>query len=627
MNEKSLPPLALTCACTEKEINRAAPDDSPPSLPGQERGMGAVEFGLALKRPFFNITVAGVSRSGKTTMVEQMTRDYAAKEPPGQDISITPNFSDPHRPGVLYLSPGSGVHLNSLIDELLKTLDKQIPELMEQQAVKAHLQEINEDFNNRAQELTRQVEELAQQKGLFVQSSSHGLSLIPLKEDGKPMNDADFIALGVEEREAINNKRREVLSRMGEINPRVMEIEKERRDTIEQYLERSIRALVHVYMGGVRQRVEDHAGLADFLSALEEEIIDKRFLFLSESGSAPFGAMPQMQAMRQQFARNCKVNVLVNRAGHNSAPVLVEDNPNFTNLIGGVDFIEEQGVLKTDFNQIRGGSLIQASGGYLILHAQDLLLYPLAYVAMKRALRTGQIVLRDQLSEMGLRSSAHLEPEAISIDTKVIVVGEEMLIQMLYAYDDDFAGLFKVHADFSATLVRTQDTMDQLVRYLDFHARRNSLLPVSDGALARVVEEASRRVSHQNRLSAQVNELVDVLIESDLVARKAGQTELTREIVEMALKLKQARHGKIEEFVKREISEGTILLDCRGAKVGQVNGLAVYQVGRVSFGIPTRITAQAYAGRRGLINIEREADLSGRIHTKGMLILNGYLGR
>ncbi len=615
----------LTCRCADSDIHPMPADMPPPVLPGQTRGMTAVEFGLSLKKPYFNVTVAGPSRSGKTTMVELLARQRAEREPAGHDLCIAPNFVEANRPTMLSLAPGSGIHLNRLIDDLLQNLDEQIPKLIEQPTVKAHLHELNESFNHQAQELSRTVEQVATAQGIFVQTSPQGVALIPLR-DGKPLGDDEFIALPTEERERINVARRQVLAKMAEMNPRVMELEKNRRDAVESFLERSIRQLVHGAMAGVRQRVEENAVLAAFLAALEQELIDKRFLFLSDGASQPFGGA-QLQALREQFARNCRVNVLVNRAGSAGAPVLVESNPTFSNLIGGVDFIEERGVLKTDYNQIRAGSLIQASGGYLIVQANDLLQYPGAYAALKRALRTGSIVLRDQFAEWGLRSGSHLEPEPVRVDAKVIVVGDEPLIRLMYAYDDEFAGLFKIHADFSQTLVRTSEVLEQLVSYLAYHARRQELLPTSEGALARVVEEASRRVEHQARFSAQVNELLDILIEADVLARAAGHERLTRELVQQALDNRQARHSKIEEIVKREISEGTILLDFDGAKVGQVNALAVYQVGRVAFGIPTRITAQAYAGRRGLINIEREADLSGRIHTKGVLILNGYLGK
>ncbi len=629
MNENlRLTPEQLTCRCADADIAPKS-DAKAPLLPGQQRGMRAVETGLSLKKPFFNITVSGPSRSGKTTMVEQLASRRAAGESPGRDLCIAPNFEEPNRPKVMYLSPGHGMLLNRLIDNLLKILDEQIPRLVEQPAVRAHLQELAETYNQRVKELTGEVEKMGAEKGIFIQTSQQGVTLIPLA-DGKPMKDEDFIALAPEEREKINEMRREVLAKMSEINPVVMELEKERRDAAEDYMEASIRQLVAGNMAGIRQRAEDDPPLSDFLNALEAEIVEKRFLFLPEAGasqpSQPFGGA-QIEALREQFSRNCKVNVLVNRGGAKGAPVIVENNPTFNNLIGGVDFIEERGVLKTDFSQIRAGSLIQASGGYLILQAQDVLQYPPAYMALKRALRSGKIILRDQFTEMGLRSGAHLEPDPVGFDTKVVIVGDDRMIQMMMTLDDEFAGLFKVHADFSQTLLRTEEVMEQLTAYLSYHAEQHELLPPTNGALARVVEEASRKVSHQNRFSAQVNELMDVLIEADLVARSVGQTQLTRELVEQALVEKQHRHGKIEEAVKREISEGTILLDCVGAAVGQVNALAVYQVGRVSFGIPTRITAQAYAGRRGLINIEREADLSGRIHTKGMLILNGYLGR
>lgn len=616
----------LTNLCGEKEVSAHREDKAQvPVLPGQTRGIQAVEFGLSLKRPYFNITVSGASRTGKTTVVKELAIRQAATESPSTDICITANFSEPTRPGVLYLPSGSGSRLNQRIDGLLTILDKQIPDLIAQPAVKAHIQELNENFNQQAHELSRELEGLAQEKGFFLQTSAKGTTLIPLKDDGKPMTDEDFISLEMEKREAIKKVRSEVLKKMSDINPRVLELEKERQDAVEDYIEQAIRVLVGKHMADLRKEVADHEGLTAYLDALEAELVDKRFLFLAEAGSAPFGTS-QVQALREQFSQKCKLNVVVNRASATAAPVITESNPNYNNLIGGVDFVEEKGVLKTDFNQIRAGALIQASGGYLIIQAQDMMQYPVAYMALKRALRTGEIVLKDQFTEMGWRSGSHLEPDPIKVDTKVIMVGDDQLIQLLYAYDDEFAGLFKIHGDFSQTLTRNEEVLEQLVTYLSYHARRHDLLPVSNSAITRLVEESSRSVSHQNRLSAQVNELLDILIEADLVARKTGQTELTREIVEMALKLKKARHGKIEEMVKREISEGTILLDFRGRKPGQVNGLAVYQVGRVAFGIPTRITAQAYAGRQGLINIEREADLSGRIHTKGMLILNGYMG-
>jgi lon-related putative ATP-dependent protease len=628
MEELKLKPEELTCRCSDEDValTGTAPPTEQPVLPGQARAVEAVVFGLGLKKPYFNITVSGVSRSGKTTLVEQICRARAKNEPPGRDICFLPNFSEPHRPQVVYLLPGSAAQLNRLLDELLKTLDKQIPNLLDQPSVKAVMQQISESFDRRLQAISREIEQTAAENNIFVQTTQQGVNLIPLK-DGKPITHEQFISLSAEEREAIDRQRRNVFSRMAEQNPRVMDLEKERRDTVEQFLSNSIRHVVHGYVTGIRQRMEENPKLTAFFSALEDELVEKRFLFLPESsGLQPFGGL-ELQVMRQHFARNCRVNGIVQRGNAEGAPVIVEINPTFNNLIGGVDFVEERGVLKTDFMQIRAGSLLHASGGYLIIQAHDLLQYPFSYAALKRALRAEQVTLRDQFTELGLRSGAHLEPEAVKVDAKVILIGDDYLIQMMHSLDDEFAGLFKIHADFSPAFDRTPEATDAMVRYLAYHAHRHKLLPLSNGAVARVIEEASRRVGHQNRLSGQVNELMDILIEADQLARKDGQPTLTRAVVHEALKHKHARHARIEDLVKREIREGTILLDFDGAKVGQVNGLAVYQVGRVSFGIPARITAQAYAGRRGIINIEREAELSGAIHTKGLLILNGYLGK
>ncbi|MCZ6647125.1 MAG: AAA family ATPase [SAR324 cluster bacterium] len=486
---------------------------------------------------------------------------------------------------------------------------------------------MRETYELRERELSRSVEEFAEQRGIVMQSTNQGMNLIPLA-DGKPMTEEAYLSMGVEEREGIAARRKEVLEQLSEVNPQILAVVKEMREAVEAFVKNAVRELLSGYHADMRSLIpEETPELAAFLEALEQEIINKRYLFLGESGSAqPFGGA-QLQVMRQQFAKQCRLNIVVDRAGESSAPVVVENNPTYSNLIGGVDFIEEQGVLKADFTQIRGGSLLQASGGYLIVQAEDLMQNPLAYYSLKRALRSGEVKLRDQMAEMGLRSAAHLEPQAVPVNAKVIVVGDERLVHLMQTADEEFARLFKIHADFSGTLERTPEVLEQFVSYINHHAQEDGLLPLDQGGMARLVEEASREVSHQNRLSAQVQRLLDNLIEADLLARKEGQFTLNRDMVSQALSKKRYRHSKIEEIVKREISEGTILLDFEGSRVGQVNGLAVYQVGRVAFGVPSRITAQAYAGRSGLINVEREADLSGRLHTKGVLILNGYLGK
>lgn len=631
MNPVELKPEELLCRCAEEDIPEAVRQPErerhAPLLPGQTRGIESLEFGLSMKKRWFNISVSGAPDSGKGTIVFHVVNERAAMEPPGMDICIHPNYSAPDKPGVLFLPPGLGSVVNRLIEELLKLLDNQIPHLLEQPSVKAQIQALREGYEQRERELSRIVDEFAEGKGIVMQTTGQGVNMIPLA-DGKPMKEEDYLSLDVETREEIASRRKEVLEKMAEVNPQILVVAKEMREAIESYIERAVRDLLRSYLGDMRGLIpEPTPELETFLDALEEEIVAKRYLFFGESASVqPFGGQ-QLQVMRQQFAKRCHLNVIVDRAGAAGAPVVVENNPTYSNLIGGVDFIEEQGVLKADFTQIRAGSLLKASGGYLIVQAEDLVQNPFSYYALKRALRSEEVKLQDQFADMGWRSAAHLEPMPVPVNTKVIVVGDERLVNLMMTLDEEFARLFKIHADFSSTLVRTPEVLEQFVSYITHHAAKEDLLPLDKGGMARLIEEASREVSHQNRLSAQVRRLLDNLSEADLIARRQGQFTLTRQAVAQALEKKRYRHSKIEEIVKREISEGTILLDADGAKVGQVNGLAVYQVGRVAFGVPSRITAQAYAGRAGLINVEREADLSGRIHTKGMLILNGYLGR
>ncbi|MDH4121661.1 MAG: AAA family ATPase [Deltaproteobacteria bacterium] len=616
----------LICACDPEQIGQRKVPQAAPTLPGQERGLKALAFGLAVKEGRFNITVTGMPLSGKTPTVHRLVEDKAQGEPPGQDICLRQNYTNPQRPLVLYLSPGQGKQVNRYIEELLSLLDRQIPNLLEQPAVKANVQRMKEAVEAKEQALSKEVETFAESLGMVVQTTSTGVNLIPLV-DGHPMKEEEYLSLTVEERQRFDERRKELLGKMAEVNPKLLALDREKRETIDAFIEQQVSALVREYVSGMRKLLEETPPLGQFLEELEREIVDKRFLFLAESAvSTPFGGM-QVQALRQQFLKNSRLNILVDRSGENHAPMVVELSPTYVNLIGGVDYTEEHGVLKTDFSQIRAGSLLQASGGYLILQAIDLVQQPMAYQALKRALRAGRIKLQDQLAEYGLRSHSHMEPELIEFRTKVILIGDEDLIGMIRVVDDEFDRLFKIQADFSGTLARTPALMDHYVDYLLYQSQRQNLLPLEAGAVARLVEESGRAVSHQNRLSAQMIEIMDILTEADTLARLEGQTSLDRAVVAQALDNRDFRHSKIEELVKREIREGTILLDFEGGKVGQVNGLAVYQVGQTMFGVPTRITAQAYAGRAGLINIEREADLSGRIHTKGVLILNGYLGK
>ena len=616
----------LICRCGDTEVPVSVEPGAVKALPGQDRGMSALVYGLGLRRRWFNITVTGASGSGKSSTVEQTLWERAKTEAPSRDVGLHENFANPVKPGVLYLPPGGGQALNREIDALLQVLDKQIPQLLEQPSNKAVLQQLRADADQKIEEISKEVEDFAREKQIVVQTTQQGVNLIPLTE-GRPMKEEEYLALSAEERGAVDGARQEVIKMMADANPKILNLEKQKRENLERFIEASVHSLVRYYMSTLYEMAEDAPAVQQFVESLEKEIVDKRFLFLSENmAMQPFGGS-QVALMREQFAKSCRINVVVDRQGQHHAPVVVENHPNFNNLIGGVNLYEERGVLKSDFNQVRAGSLLQASGGYLLIQAHELLQQPLAYAALKRSLRYGQVKLRDQFTEMGFRSGANLEPEPVTFDTKVIVVGDEQLIQLILSLDDEFARLFKINADFSRTLERSPDVMKEFVNYLLLTAKEQNLLPVARSGMTRVVEEASRQVSHQGRLTAQLNDLVDLLIEADTLARDDGKAEIDREIVELAVEQKRYRHSKIEEMVKREISEGTILLDVEGTHVGQINGLAVYQVGRIAFGVPARITAQAYAGRAGLINIEREADLSGRIHTKGMLILNGYLGK
>ena len=326
MKPESLPPEALTCRCDETEFRRGSVGRLLPTLPGQHRGMDALAFGLGVNERRFNITVTGAAGSGKTTTVKRIVDERAASEPPGLDICLHQNFANPHKPKVLYLPPGGGRRLNRMIEELLTLLDKQIPKMLEQPSVKAQLQELQTRFDEQEQKLSTEIEEFAQQQGIAVQSTPQGVNLIPLIE-GRPMKEEEYFRLNKEARQGIDDRRKELLQRMGEINPRILNLEKQKREELEKHIEQLVRNLVGSYMNEMRKLIKESAELTAYLNAHEEEIIEKRFLFLSDAlGVTPFGAA-QLQVMRQQFMQACKMNVLVDRSGQTAAPVVMEINP------------------------------------------------------------------------------------------------------------------------------------------------------------------------------------------------------------------------------------------------------------------------------------------------------------
>ena len=603
---------------------------------GQERALKAIRFGLEVDKPGYNLFVTGLTGTGRASVIkshlQSIIEDRATREMPSilYDWCYLHNFADGDRPQVLKLAAGKGKRLQQALDGLLKTLREQIPKAFgadEYTAERNQLEETGrESYQRTLQELERELK--AEHFGL--QLSPVEANLFPLDPDGRPMSPEQFMRLGDSERAALDEKRDRLLEIVQETMEQLRGIEHETREKLHA-LDRRVGELTlsRIY-GELLAAWTDVPEVAAYLAALKDYTLNNLPLFLREGAPAqaalPLG-LPGAEAPQRSPFLPFEVNIIVDNEATKAAPIVIESNPTWANLFGRIERHAYMGAYFSDHTMLRAGSMHQANGGYLVLNAKDTLINPGVWDGLKRAIRDREVRLEDPAVQYGLVPPQGLRPNPIPWNAKVIVAGDETIYRLLSTYDqDDFWEMFKVKAEFDSQIELNQENVSNYSAFVRTTAEAEGLLPFDRTGVARVVEYGARMVADQHRLSTRFGQIKDVLIEADYWARRDASQLVTGDHVKKALEEKLYRLNLTEEKLRQLIAEGTLMVDVVGEVVGQVNGLVVYDLGDFSFGRPARITARTYAGRRGLINIEREAQLSGRIHDKGVLILSGYLG-
>ncbi|MBI3127913.1 MAG: AAA family ATPase [Candidatus Tectomicrobia bacterium] len=621
-----LPPEALRWRCDLGEPLPA--DGSPPAnekFIGQQRAQRALAFGLEVRSPEFNIFLSGPPGTGRYTMCRSICERIAAERAIPSSLAFVHDFDDPERPLWLKFPPGLGRSFRDDVDSLVVELRDAIPKAFEDEAHEAERKQIIESIQARQQELLSQLEEKAKEAGFAVRPGQGGFALIPLI-NGEPATEETFEKLAPEERERIAQSRNAFNEHVGEFVKQTRALEKELRGRIRN-LEKDI-ALTAVRgpIDDLREKYRDFQKVREFLDKVQEHILGNLQHFRPEEENQP--QMPFLAMRRGQEEDPFKiytVNLAVDTSDMDGAPVVFESNPNFSNLFGRVERRAVFGAYTTDFTMIRAGSMIRANGGFLLLNALDALINPGVWPALKRAIRTRCVRIED-LGETYGWTQGGIKPDPVPVDVKVILMGSPTLYYLLLHHDEDFQKLFKVKADFSSAIDRTPESLRDYREFIEFHRNKSDLMPFRDDAVAALLEESARAVAHQRKLSARFGEVHETIIEADHWAREEGVSEVGREQILRAVREKRRRSDLIDERLRELILEGTLFIDVQGAVVGQVNGLAVMDLGDYVFGKPSRITAQTFIGERGVVNVERESKLSGSIHDKGMLILQGYLG-
>jgi lon-related putative ATP-dependent protease len=593
---------------------------------GQERAVEAIQFGIGIQREGYNLFALGPSGTGKRTTIGQFLDQKAATEPTPSDWCYVNNFEQPHRPRAMQLPPGRGVVLREDMEELVDELRTAIPAVFESEDYRTRKQEIEEEFKEQQETAFGEVQKKAQDRNISLIRTPVGLAFAPVRE-GEVVSPEDFQKLPEDERERVEGEINDLQEQLQETIRQVRQWEREAREKTKE-LDREVAMFaVGHYIDDLREKYSDLEEVVEFLNAVQEDVIENVDEFRNtEEPQQVMGVTLPPSLTGEPLFRRYQMNVIIDHSESEGAPVVYEEHPTYNNLMGRVEHIAQMGALVTDFNLIKPGALHRANGGYLILDARQLLLQPYAWDGLKRILRSQLIRIESLGQALSLVSTVSLEPEVIPLDVKVILIGERMLYYLLHHYDPDFGELFKVEADFNQEMSRTPESNQLYAQLIASLARKNELRPFDRNAVARIITHSARLAGDTEKLSVHLLSVADLLREADYWASVNGNGLVTAKDVQCAIDAQIHRADRLRERVQEGIQRGTILIDTTGERIGQINGLSVLSLGNFAFGQPSRITARVRMGGGKVIDIEREVDMGGPIHSKGVLILSSFLG-
>jgi predicted ATP-dependent protease len=597
-----------------------------PGIIGQDRVKEAVRFAIGIRRYGYNLFALGPAGMGKHSFVRAFLERRAAEEPAPPDWCYVHNFRDGRRPRALRLPSDRAPVLRDDMERLVEELSAAIPAVFEGEEYRAQRQLLETRLTEASAQAFAEVETRAREQGVALIRAAQGVGLAPLR-DGEVMEPDDFKRLPEEEQERLRTVMAELQKQIEQSAGALPNAARKHREEVRKLERRAVTQAVTQLVDEVRAHFTDVPDVLGYLAEVERNVVEHAGDFLpTPEGADAVKALLGGRGREKRPFRRYEVNVLVTR-DEARAPVVYEDHPTYANLVGRIEHISELGNLVTDFTLIQEGALHRANGGYLIVEARQLLLQPMAWDELKRSLRS-QVVRVDSLARsLSLVTTASLEPEPIPLDVKVILVGERQLYYLLSALDPEFCELFKVAADFEEQIDRTREGEDLYARLLGTFARREELRPLDAGAVARAVEHASRRAGDSEKLHVHAESLADLLREADHVAGEAEADTVSASHIQAAIDAWIRRASRIRERVQEDIRRGTILIDTKGEETGQVNGLSVIQLGGYAFGRPNRITARVRLGNGSVVDIEKEVALGGPLHSKGVLILAGFLGQ
>jgi len=632
---KSLSPDELYRRCDPKQFDFETTADLNAEITviGQERAVEAIRFGIGIGQSGYNLFALGPNGVGKYTAVCRYLNQQAKDKTTPPDWCYLYNFDQPHQPQALRLPAGKGADLCQDMERLVDELFTVLPATFESEEYQTQKQAIQERLQSRQEEALEDLSERAKAENIALIKTQQQLAFAPMRGE-EMLSPEAFQQLSAEERETMTDKIEQFQDELRKIMRLVPQWSRESREELKQLDQEMAAFSATPLVAELKEKYAEFPKVTEYLEAVRRDAVDNadKFLHTDETAqAAPNPIVAAVQAQQQvsresSFFNRYEVNLLVDNGRSTGAPVIYADHPTYANLNGRVEHIAQMGALITDFTMIKAGALHRANGGYLILDARKVLLNPQSWESLKRALQAGEINIEPLGHSVGLISTVTLEPEPIPLDVKVVLLGERLLYYMLYQLDPDFGELFKVAVDFEEDMPRNAEDNHIYAQFISSVARKEGLRHFDRQAVSRVIEYSARLAGDAEKLSTRMQPMADLMREANYWADEYGHDVVRADDVQKAIDAQRYRNGRLQERMEEAILRDTVFIDTEGEVIGQINGLSVIMVGQNTFGRPSRITARVHLGKGEVIDIERQVEMGGPIHSKGVLILSGFLG-
>ncbi len=624
-NELSYKDLKVTCDPNVFKFNTTADLDSISTGIGQDRGIKALEFGINVDIKGYNLYLEGPSGVGKTMYTKHYLDKISKKKKTPSDWCYIYNFDNPNEPIAVSLSAGQGREFRDTMDQFIKEIKLDIKNTFNNDDFEKEKKLIKQEYEEKRNVLMEKLNEKSAKYGFQVKSAKNGIYMMPVI-NGKTIEESEFEKLDDKTKKEFEDKSTIVQQHIMDVISEIKSIEREADKKLNDWQSNVALLTINGHINLIKSKYKRNKKINTFLESIKKDILKNIDYFLVEDKNDNKTQSPSPRMELPKPWLNYRVNLFVDNSEQEGAPVIMDSNYSYHNIFGKLEYENYYGALKTDYTMLKSGLLHKANGGYIIFQASDLINNSLCYESLKKALRMKELLIENTADQRSSMVMVSLKPEPIPLDIKVILIGNENIYQTLLSFDTDFRKLFKIKVEFEDSSPMNVENMNKLARFIHGYCEQEELLPLDKGAVAKVIEYASKLADDQNKLSTRFNDLAQIVGESATWAKMAKEKVVTAEYVDKALKERIERVKKYDTKYVEMIKENTLLIDTSGFVVGQINGLTIMSIGDYTFGKPAKITANTYTGKTGVINVEREVELSGSTHSKGVFILSGYLG-